>query len=175
MIVKTPITIEQKEYLAKIAKEIDRCKISTTFGTARHHSVKTGTTDQKGARQDVVGIVGSGGEERASIRHQKNPQLMRMFRKFMKMHQPELKFRTVYININTMCKPHLDRNEGESLIIGFGNYKRGQTNLFSMNKDGSMKKTPYDISQNSLTFDGSKIIHSSSDFSGDRYSLVFFK
>lgn len=175
MIVKTPITIEQKEYLSKIAQEIDRCKISTTFGTARHHSVKTGTTDQKGARQDVVGIVCNGLEEWPSICHQKNPQLMRMFRKFMKMHQPQLKFRTVYININTMCKPHLDRNAGESLIIGFGDYKRGQTNLFSMQKDGSMKKTQYDISKNSLTFDGSKIIHSSADFSGDRYSLVFFK
>ena len=175
MMIEREITQEQKKFLEKVAEEIDICKISTTYGSDRNHSVKTGTRDQRGARQDVVGLLSNGNSSWHSACHQKHPQLMRMCRKFMKMHHPDMQFKTAYINVNTICQPHLDRkNSGESLIVGFGDYKGGQTNIFVMQKDGSFKKQQYDISKYSLSFDGSKVIHSSSEFVGKRYSLVFF-
>ena len=173
---KFEVTADQKEMLKSIAAEIDACKINKVLGTYRHHPAKTGTCEQEHARQDVVGLVGNGSRQWDSACQKKHPQLMRLFKKFMKMHNPDFKFRTVYVNVNTVCQPHFDpKNSGVSLIVGFGQYKGGTTNLFKMSTDGTMCKRSYDISKQSLTFDGSEIIHSSSPFTGQRYSLVFFK
>ena len=171
-----PITKKQNQILEDIQSELDLCYIPTSFGAVRHHCVKTNTHTQKGARQDVVGTVVIGSTRTQSACQKRHPQLMRLFRKFMKDHAPEFKFRTVYINIDTMCDAHFDhKNSGESLLIGFGDYSGGETWLFKMQTDGSMKPYQYDISKKSISFDGSKIMHSSQKFTGKRYSLVFFQ
>lgn len=173
-----PITKKQKQMLADIQAELDLCYIPTSFGAVRHHCVKTNTHNQKGARQDVVGtvVLWPGSPRTQSACQKRHPQLMRLFKKFMKDHAPEFKFRTAYINIDTMCDAHFDhKNSGESLLIGFGDYSGGETWLFKMQADGSMKNYPYNISNKSISFDGSKIMHSSQKFTGKRYSLVFFQ
>ena len=76
-------------------------------------------------------------------------------------------FTTVQVNYNYKTKPHYDGNNvGDSLIIGFGNYTGGK--LIVSGKSYNIKRTP-------TIFDGSEHLHSTEPYSGERYSLVFFK
>ena len=77
------------------------------------------------------------------------------------------KFSTVQVNHNYRTPTHIDKNNvGESVIIGLGNYKGG---------DLIVEGKRYNIKYRPVMFDGSKMRHSTSAYSGDRYSLVFFK
>lgn len=76
-------------------------------------------------------------------------------------------FTTVQVNYNYRTKPHIDRNNvGESLIVGLGDYKGGDLVV-----DG----TKYDIKNHPLIFNGAELLHGTAPFTGERYSLVFFK
>ena len=96
--------------------------------------------------------------------------MMELFKEFIESHYPDFKFKSVYVNRNTIVKKHVDSsNVGISLLVGLGDYTRGQTVLYIKNKP---KK--FHIKSNSLIFDGSEIEHKSEPFKGTRYSLVFF-
>ena len=97
---------------------------------------------------------------------------MPLFKEFIKSHYPEFKFRSVYVNRNTICKKHLDsKNTGESLLVGFGSYTGGKTVIYNT-KGKNPKK--FNIKSHSLIFNGSELLHKSESFKGTRYSLVFF-
>jgi hypothetical protein len=73
----------------------------------------------------------------------------------------------IQLNQNYKSKPHLDKgNVDESAIIGFGNYTEG--NLVVVDQS-------VDIKNKLVFFDGSKYLHHTEDFRGNRYSIVFFK
>ena len=168
--IKTKLTVKDKEILSEIYKEMEKIRMPTTYNGGTYHSVKTGTTDQKEARQACFGIVKYKGTIQSSNYSKKYPYMMSMFKKFINSHYPDFKFRSVYVNKNTVCKEHLDsKNVGESLLVGFGPYTAGRTTLYIDDKPKS-----FHIKTNSLLFNGSKIFHKSEPFKGTRHSLVFF-
>lgn len=73
----------------------------------------------------------------------------------------------IQVNQNYMTNPHKDEgNQGMSAIIGFGDYTGGE--LF-------IEDTSVDIKNKIVLFDGSLYTHHTAAFTGNRYSLVFFR
>jgi len=168
--IKTKLTLEDKKILKEIYNELEKIRIPTTYNGGTYHSVKTGTTDQKEARQACFGKVKYKCIFQFINHAKKFPHMMSLFKKFIDSHYPEFKFRSVYVNKNTVCKQHLDsKNVGESLLVGFGKYTGGKSTLYIDDKPKS-----FHIKTNSLIFNGSEIPHKSELFKGTRYSLVFF-
>lgn len=70
------------------------------------------------------------------------------------------------INKNLKCKMHYDSaNVGESSIIGIGDYKGGEL---------IVESSTIDIRGKVFKFNGSKQLHGTADFTGDRYTVVFY-
>lgn len=173
IVVATEVSKTDKQILSKIYNELEKITIPTSFRNnmkGHYHSERTGCYDQKGARQTCFGQTRWQGKYRESKSSQKHPHMMSLFAEFMYSHYPEFTFRSVYVNKNTVCKKHLDsQNTGESLLVGFGDYTGGETTLHDIGGSQS-----FDISKESIIFDGSVIYHNSEPFEGTRYSLVFF-
>ena len=82
----------------------------------------------------------------------------------------DIPFTSICINHNTIAEPHQDKhNQGVSCIVGIGNYTGGELVVFYENGEKIV-----DIHNKPYTFDGSKYIHWSLPFEGNRYSLIFF-
>lgn len=76
-------------------------------------------------------------------------------------------FNSICINYNTIAEPHVDKyNSGVSCIVGLGDYQGGEL---------VYGETKVNIHNNPIEFDGSKIIHYSLPFEGERYSIIYFK
>lgn len=91
--------------------------------------------------------------------------LLEFYEKFVKEHLPE--YTSIQVNKNYKTLPHIDKNNaGISYIVGLGDYKEG---------DLIVNSYKHDIHYKPLMFDGKKWIHSTNNFSGNRFSLVFFK
>jgi len=170
--IKTKLSIQDKDILNIIYQELEKITLPTTFQQTggQGHQIRTGTVNQKFARQTCFGKVHFQGQIKDSVYTKKYPYMMSLFKLFIKNHYPSFKFKSVYVNKNTICKEHVDsKNIGESLLVGFGNYTGGQTILFINNKPVKIHIKTY-----SLIFNGTQIIHKSEEFKGTRYSLVFF-
>lgn len=77
------------------------------------------------------------------------------------------RFTTVQVNYNYKTKTHIDKNNiGDSVIVGLGDYKGG--NLLVEGK-------PYNIKYHPLMFNGSEMEHGTAPYTGNRYSLVYFR
>jgi hypothetical protein len=73
----------------------------------------------------------------------------------------------IQLNQNYKSSPHKDTgNRDESAIIGFGSYLGGDLNV-----DGNTVS----IKNRLIFFDGSKYTHSTEAWTGERFSLVFYK
>ena len=85
----------------------------------------------------------------------------------------DLEYTSVQFNKNQKCKKHIDgKNTGISTIIGLGDYEGGELLIYF---DGEDKEpTRVDIKGKFYQFDGSKYYHETADFTGNRFSLVFF-
>lgn len=76
------------------------------------------------------------------------------------------KWQTVYINKNLVCPPHKDKgNKGLSLLISFGEY----TNGFIV-----IEGVEYNAYHTPIIFDGKTMEHWNTEFTGTKYSLVFY-
>ena len=100
------------------------------------------------------------------------PVFQEFLDEFSYFYLPEsFKWSSVTINKNFKCKPHKDgSNIGLSYIVGLGDYKGG--NVIVEQEDGSVKFL--DIRHKPCGFNGSELTHYTSDFRGDRYSVVFY-
>jgi len=79
---------------------------------------------------------------------------------------PTFSYTSIQLNMNYATKPHKDKgNKGISAIIGFGDYKDG---------DLIVEDTPVCIKDRIVFFDGSLYTHSTGQFTGNRFSIVFF-
>jgi hypothetical protein len=173
--IRTKLSKEDKEILKKIYNELENINIPTSYsskGVKGHfHAVRTGTHNQKNARQTCFGLVTFQGKKVKSSSTKKYPWISPLFKEFIQSHYPDFNFNSVYVNKNTVVKKHIDSNNvGESLLVGLGPYRRGQTTLYLEDKQ---KK--FSIKTSSIIFNGSDIPHKSEKFEGIRYSLVFFK
>jgi hypothetical protein len=169
--IKTKLSYEDTDILKEIYDELEEITLPSSFRNkgGQGHQIRTGTVSQKGARQTSFGVTYFQGKYRKSNSTKKYPYIMPLFKKFMKSHYPSFKFKSVYVNKNTISKKHLDsKNTGESLLVGFGIYTGGKTVIYINDKP---KK--FQIKLNSLIFNGSEILHYSEPFKGTRYSLVF--
>ena len=96
---------------------------------------------------------------------QKYPELWNLLVKYGDDNVPH-PYTSVCINHNTISKPHYDsNNKGVSSIIGIGDYTGGEL---------VVEHQAIDIKNKLFTFDGSKQLHWSLPFEGQRYSLIFF-
>lgn len=76
-------------------------------------------------------------------------------------------FTSIQVNDSFVCNPHKDiNNRGLSYIVGFGDYTGG---LLKLHLEPPVE---IDIRVPHL-FNGSEILHSTTPFTGKRYSLVF--
>lgn len=104
------------------------------------------------------------------------PDLSRQSWKDAKLHYLLMKFArdnvsipftSIQVNENYATKSHKDKhNVGDSYIVAFGNYTGGELVLNDTKKE-------YNIRHRPLLFNGAEIEHSTNDFIGMRYSLVF--
>lgn len=100
-----------------------------------------------------------------------NKHLKSVFEEYSDLHLPKgFHWTQVQINFNYFTPPHRDSsNQSSSVIVGFGNYTGGK---LAINKNG--KVFYKDIKNNPTKFSGAKYTHWTTEYAGDRWSIVFF-
>lgn len=94
------------------------------------------------------------------------PELWCALQAFAEKHV-QVEWDAVQVNDNYNSAPHTDKgNCGDSYIVGFGDYTDGYLNV-----DGAA----VDIRHRGHLFNGSQLKHWTEPWTGQRYSLVFFK
>lgn len=171
---RTKLSDGDKKILEEIFRELEKITLPSTYRSGNNHNyhqVRTGSIDQKGARQTVFGYSKYRQKKNISKYTKLYPHILPLFESFIKSHKPSFNFDSVYVNKNVVCKRHVDsKNVGETLLIGLGKYTGGQTVLYINNKE-----LKFHIKSSSLIFNGSELEHRSLPFEGIRYTLVFFK
>jgi len=90
---------------------------------------------------------------------------------FGRRHVPFNDWNAITLNQNYAASPHRDRgNEGLSYLVAFGEFQGGRLQIHEPDLSGC-----YDIRGQPIIFDGSRILHSVEQFTGDRYSLVYYR
>lgn len=120
-------------------------------------------------RSQCFGIVKSrGGSYVGSRQNFNRPEvLMELQRIAQTILPPDFVWTSVQVNDNYKTAPHKDTgNFGVSAIVGFGNYGGGELVI---------EETPVNIRHQLCFFDGSLYTHHTKDYTGSRFSLVFFK
>ena len=101
-----------------------------------------------------------------------HPELLYYFQDFRDHHFPAFEFTHVMMNKSYPVDWHYDsKNIGESVVIAFGDYVGGSTQIIDENN----KIKDLDTRHKPVKFNGSKIKHRVEPFTGERYALVFFK
>tara|TARA_R110000824_G_scaffold42883_5_gene125662 strand:+ start:275 stop:820 length:546 start_codon:yes stop_codon:yes gene_type:complete len=100
------------------------------------------------------------------------PQYEDYFKTFADLHFPKtFKWSQVVINKNFKTLKHIDAsNVGVSYIVGLGDYQDGE--LVKIDDDET--EHVINIKYNPYSFNGSKYYHFTKEFTGDRYSCVFY-
>ena len=89
-----------------------------------------------------------------------------LLEEFGRKHVP-IAYTSIQVNDSYVCAPHKDvHNKGLSYIVGFGDYTGGALKLHLEPPVEVDIRTP-------LLFNGSEILHSTTPFTGSRYSLVY--
>ena len=116
-------------------------------------------------RSATFGIVGRRCLAPDLSRHSCNHvELFRLLMEYASKHVT-VPFTSIQVNQSYDCKPHLDsHNVGVSYIVGFGDYTGGRLII-----DGKS----HDIQYRPVLFDGSKLVHSTTPFEGNRISIVY--
>lgn len=81
---------------------------------------------------------------------------------------PYYVYTTIQVNKNVKCFPHKDKkNYGHTLIVGLGDYEGGELYIHDTTEKIDIKEKP-------CFFKGDKQLHSTCDFVGNRYTIMFF-
>lgn len=166
MIHKQPYTDLDYVLLDHILSELKNMNISKVYGKPTAfapHATRTGTRYQENACQMCVPLEAK--DDNTAV-----ARLSHLMNMFISQHIPENIYDTVQLNKNCVCKAHRDSsNVGVSTVVGLGDFTDGETIVY-------LNPTEHvDITRSSLTFRSQDILHGSAAFSGERYSLVFFK
>jgi len=93
-----------------------------------------------------------------------HPYLYHLLLEFAKKYV-KISFTGIQVNQNYFSKPHRDvGNNGDSFIVGFGDYTMGHLVVYGI---------PHDIRHKPLIFNGSEEIHWTTQWTGNRYSIVY--
>lgn len=97
------------------------------------------------------------------------PKLYFLLLEFAKKYV-DVPFTSITVNQNYRAAPHYDKgNHGTSYLVAFGSYEGGDLKIH----EGDLSGT-HNVWCNPVKTDFSKVLHSVEDFSGERYSLVFY-
>ena len=97
------------------------------------------------------------------------PYLFKLLMDYAKKHV-KIEWNAITVNQNYRASAHRDRgNVGESYLIAFGNFDHGELEI----QEGELKGL-HDVKYKPLITDFSKVLHEVKEFSGNRYSLVFY-
>ena len=98
------------------------------------------------------------------------PELEFIFKEFGELYFPDFIWTQVQMNKNYLCPPHKDSsNIGESVLLTLGNFTGGET-IVKLDNDDIIFNSHHNI----IKFNGSKYLHWTKPFIGNRYALVFF-
>lgn len=82
----------------------------------------------------------------------------------------DISFNSITVNQNYAAKKHRDKNnKGNSFLVSFGDYSGGHLKIL----EGDLSGT-HDINCKPIVTDFSKVYHEVEDFTGERFSLVFY-
>ena len=97
------------------------------------------------------------------------PYLYHLLLEFGKQYV-DLSFNSITVNQNYKAEPHRDKNnKGDSYLVAFGSFSGGELEILEGDRTGV-----YNINRTPIKDDFSKILHSVKDFTGNRYSLVYY-
>ena len=149
----------QAEDFAEILKELERVPISIN---------KYRSTAGDG-RSQAFGVVGRRGLPCDYSRNSwLRPYLYKLLLDFGKhITHP---YTSITVNQNYKASPHRDKgNVGPSTVVAFGEYEGGELEIYEGEKKGV-----WDVKHKPVVTDFSKALHSVRDFTGNRYSLVYY-
>jgi hypothetical protein len=87
---------------------------------------------------------------------------------------PGMDITSITLNHGVKAKKHVDSfNVGDSVIVGIGNYDGGKLRVYEGGRDSEVY-TAYDIHDKPLMFNGAKFAHETEDFTGDRYTIIYY-
>lgn len=82
----------------------------------------------------------------------------------------DISWNAITLNQGYKAEPHRDRNnQGDSFLVAFGDFTGGRLKIHEGDLSGC-----HDICYKPIRADFSKILHSVEDFTGQRYSLVYY-
>ena len=153
-------TIIPSEAFSDIIKELERQPIALN-----EYRLKSGT-----GRSQAFGIVN---RRNLPPDYSRNcwcrPYLYKLLLDFGSKYV-DLPFNAITVNQNYKAEPHKDKNnKGNSFLVAFGDYTGGELEILEGERKGV-----YDINCKPLVDDFSKVLHCVKDFSGNRYSLVYY-
>lgn len=164
--------------------------VLSTWGFARNTTrVNVLPEDKEWVWSDTIGLLrdrcGDIHLTKATIRY---PAVVAILNRWLTERLPKeaqsFKFTTLNLNKNYAAKRHRDGNNfGPSMIKGFGEYKQGELSVFpaddrsvsvsDLDKLPQDDRMTFDIKNNLVMFNGNSA-HEVNDYSGDRYSIVYF-
>ena len=81
---------------------------------------------------------------------------------------------SVTLNYGVKAKKHVDSfNVGDSVIVGIGEYEGGKLRVYEGGKTCETY-TSYNIRDEPLMFNGAKLAHETEDFTGSRYTIIYY-
>jgi len=81
---------------------------------------------------------------------------------------------SVTLNYGVKAKKHVDGfNVGDSVIVGIGDYEEGKLRVFEGGKECEVYRA-FDIKDKPLMFNGAKLAHETEDFTGNRYTIIYY-
>jgi hypothetical protein len=97
------------------------------------------------------------------------PKLYYHLQEFAKKYV-DISWTSITVNQSYRCLPHRDKgNYGPSYLVAFGSYTGGDLTIHEGDLSGN-----HNIYCRPIKTDFSKVLHSVQDFTGERYSLVFY-
>lgn len=169
----------QKKLVLSLLRELKWPRTQRPNVLRKSHVEKSEKTGYEGF---VLGIVTSwaGKGEKSGYRkvlslktHEpKYKKLFKETKKLMRLRDPKFKFTSIQFNKNHRTARHRDAsNVGVSYIVGLGNYTGGDLIVFDENEENPVK---HNIRNKFYSFNGSKYPHETSEYKGERYTLVFY-
>lgn len=160
--------IEILEELKKIkfTKNIERSNVS---GLDEERTKKLGRRIGNPCLSYTFGLIRPRNKKELQLSRITNKymDLYELLLKYMKQNHPDFVFKSITVNKNIVCQPHVDKNnKSDSLAVAFGDYKEGGELVVS--------DVEHNIKNNPIIFNGRNIHYSKPFSGGDRYSLIFY-
>ena len=163
----------QKKLVYDILKDFD-------FPTTERNNVlRTGQTGYEGFVLGVVNTRGLVGVGKMLSRKTQSPKYRELYLNtkklmdmYIKKHDRKFKFTSIQFNKSHRAAYHVDaKNVGESYIIGVGDYKGGELIVYDRHGKNPKKKN---IKNRFFKFNGSIYPHETAEFTGNRFTMVFY-